>query len=168
MRPSPRLASVHPRVVDDVRRVLVVANETVGGELLHELLVAVTGGGRETRVLVLVPALHDRLLQLPPHLSGQGGNGGAGARAATARLEACLAQLDAEGIEATGRLADVDPMLAMTQALREFPADQVIIATHPVHRSNWLAHDLVARADRAFGLPIAHVVVDDAPVGAPG
>jgi len=40
--------------------------------------------------------------------------------------------------------------------------DEILIGTHPEHRSNWLARDIVARACGRFGLPVAHVVVDGA------
>jgi hypothetical protein len=36
----------------------------------------------------------------------------------------------------------------------------MIIATHPQGSSNWLARDLLQRAERRFGLPLTHVVVD--------
>jgi len=35
---------------------------------------------------------------------------------------------------------------------------ELVIATHPEARSNWLAHDLVDRALARFGLPTVHVV----------
>jgi len=35
-----------------------------------------------------------------------------------------------------------------------------VISTHPEGRSNWLAHDLVGRAEQQFHLPVTHVVVD--------
>jgi hypothetical protein len=38
--------------------------------------------------------------------------------------------------------------------------DEIIVATHPEERSNWLAHDLVGRARERFELPVVHVVVD--------
>lgn len=160
----PQLAPQPPAAYDDVRRVLVVANETVGSEELHDLLLGTIGGGRDTQVLVIVPALAGRLLTLPPHLDGAGGTGRA-ALAAEERLQLCLEDLAAEGVTVAGHLVDVDPLLAISQTLREFRADLVVIATHPPHRSVWMAHDLVARADRAFGLPVAHVVVDHDALG---
>ena len=48
----------------------------------------------------------------------------------------------------------------MEDALRLFPADEVIISTHPPGRSNWLEHDVVNRAQERFDLPVTHVVVD--------
>ena len=46
----------------------------------------------------------------------------------------------------------------MEDALRRFPADEVIISTHPAGRSNWLEHDVVNRAQDRFDLPVTHVV----------
>jgi hypothetical protein len=43
-----------------------------------------------------------------------------------------------------------------------FDADELLIATHPEARSNWLAHDLVGRACARFSLPVVHLVVEDA------
>ena len=66
---------------------------------------------------------------------------------------------------ASRRLAssgDADPLQAIADALRFFPADAIVVATHPPGRSNWLARDLVARARRRFDLPIVHIVVEPA------
>ena len=51
-------------------------------------------------------------------------------------------------------------MTATADALAVFPADELLIATHPEERSNWLAHDLVGRACARFSLPVVHLVVD--------
>jgi len=51
-------------------------------------------------------------------------------------------------------------MVAIADALAVFPADELLIATHPEERSNWLAHDLVSRACAQFSLPVVHLVVD--------
>ena len=48
----------------------------------------------------------------------------------------------------------------MEDALRRFPADEVIISTHPPGRSNWLERDVVERARERFDMPVTHVVVD--------
>ena len=41
-----------------------------------------------------------------------------------------------------------------------FPADEVIISTHPPERSKWLERGVVERAREEVPLPITHVVVD--------
>jgi hypothetical protein len=76
------------------------------------------------------------------------------------RLEASLAELSAEGIEASGEVGDADPLQAMEDALRTFGADEIIISTHPPGRSNWLEKDVISHARERFDLPITHVVVD--------
>jgi hypothetical protein len=90
-----------------------------------------------------------------------------GARAsAQERLDESLAQLAAAGVEAKGQIGDGDPLQAMEDALRTFGADEIIISTHPVGRSNWLERDVVEKARERFAVPITHVVVDlerDAP-----
>ena len=44
--------------------------------------------------------------------------------------------------------------------LRVFPADEIVISTHPPERSRWLEHGVVDRAREQIDLPITHVVVD--------
>ena len=61
-----------------------------------------------------------------------------------------------------GWVGDADPLQAIADALVVFGADELLIATHPEERSNWLAHDLVGRACARFSLPVVHLVVEDA------
>ena len=46
--------------------------------------------------------------------------------------------------------------------MRVFHPDEIIIATHPPGRSNWLERDVVAQARRRYSVPIIHVEVDTA------
>ena len=48
----------------------------------------------------------------------------------------------------------------MEDGLRRFPADEVIISTHPPGRSNWLERDVVERARALSDIKVTHVVVD--------
>jgi hypothetical protein len=107
-------------------------------------------------VLVVAPALNSRLRNW---LSDEDG-----ARdAAEQRLARSVARLEAAGIPAYGWVGDADPLEAIADALAIFEADQVIIATHPEARSNWLARNVVGRARmRFYDVPIAHVVVEGA------
>jgi len=134
------------------RRILVIANETVEGRVLHE---AVRFRARNVggAVLVVAPALNSRVRHWMSDVDR--------ARAAAEeRLANCLERLQAAGIAADGRIGDGDPLQAMADALHGFAADEIIIATHPEQRSNWLAHDLVARARVRFDQPVLHIVVD--------
>ena len=134
-------------------RVLVVANETLVGGVLHEWIGLRAEGGAD--VLVVAPALNSRLA----HWSSDERRARA---AAAARLARCLDALRALDVDAEGRVGDADPLLAIEDALRTFAADEIVLATHPEGRSNWLARDLVGRARARFRQPIHHVVVDAA------
>lgn len=132
--------------------VLVIANETVEGTALIDA-VRFRAHNRDAAVLVVAPALNTRLR----HLMSDSDRAYA---AAEARLQGCLARLGGTGIRAGGYVGDADPLRAIEDALRTFPADEIVVGTHPEKRSNWLARDLVGRARTRFALPIFHVVVD--------
>jgi hypothetical protein len=136
----------------DEHRVLVVANETVGGRTLREAVRRATGD-RPSRVLVVTPALNSPLRHF---VSDEGG----ARRAAQERLDRSLRALDVAGIEASGEVGDADPLQAIEDSLRTFGADEIIISTHPEGRSNWLEKGVVTGARKRFTVPITHVVVD--------
>jgi hypothetical protein len=137
----------------DVRRILVVANETVGArELLDEI--ARRTKGRPVEVKVVAPAL------VQSRLKEGFGEVDEAREDAQARLEKSVEAIGRLGIEVSGEVGDSDPTLAIEDALRTFPADELIISTHPPDRSTWLERDLVERAHRELQLPITHVVVD--------
>src|SRR5437764_924842 len=48
----------------------------------------------------------------------------------------------------------------LADALALFPADEVVIATHPPGRSSWLERNVVSRARARFHTPIHHLVVE--------
>jgi hypothetical protein len=134
------------------RRILVVANETVGGRMLLDEIRRHSEGVNE-EILVVVPALNSAIRHWTSDEDGA-------RTAAQGRLDASLARLAAEGIVARGEVGDADPLQAMEDALRTFGADEVIISTHPEGRSHWLERGVVTGARERFELPITHVVVD--------
>jgi GABA permease len=134
-----------------VKRVLVVANETVEAqELLAELRRIEALGDAQFHVLSpAVPVQHGL---------GTWNQGGA-IQAAEERLERTLAILRAEGFEADGHVGDMLPIPAIEDTLLTFPADTIVISTHPESRSNWLRRDVVGKARRKFKpRQIIHVV----------
>jgi hypothetical protein len=145
-------AALLPRPADGSHRILVVANETMSGRALRAEI-SRRSRGEQTQLRVVVPALNSKI----KHWTNEEDE----ARAAAQRnLEMLLTSLRGEGLEARGDIGDDDPVQAMEDALRLFPADEVIISTHPRGRSNWLEHDVVDRARERFDLPVTHVVVD--------
>jgi hypothetical protein len=132
--------------------VLVIANETVGGRALREMIRERTEG-RRSRVRVVSPALNSPL----KHWVSDSDE----ARAeAYRRLDASLVALGDDGIEADGEVGDSDPLQAIEDALRTFGPDEIVISTHPEGRSNWLERGVVTGARERFAVRITHVVVD--------
>lgn len=134
------------------RRILVVANETVAGRALREEI-RKRVEGYEDEVFVICPALNSRLRHWLSDVD----------RARTRaqeRLDDSLRALAEIGILADGSVGDDDPLQAIADALRSFPADEIIISTHPPGKSNWLEKRVVARARERYSIPIWHVIVD--------
>ena len=149
---APARTVVHRVAAAGGHRILVVANETVGGKELLDALLEKTAGVRE-EVLVVCPALNSRARTWASDEDG--------ARAAAhVRLDASLARLRAEGIEARGEVGDGDPLQAIEDAVRTFGPDEIVISTHPAGRSHWLERDVVGAARDRFDVTISHVVVD--------
>jgi hypothetical protein len=134
------------------RRILVVANETVGGRKLLDTLRERAEGVRE-EVLVVVPALNSPLRHWASDEDP--------ARAeAQKRLEESLARLREASVNARGEVGDAEPLQALEDALRTFAPDEIVISTHPEGRSHWLEKGIIAAARERFAVPITHVVVD--------
>ena len=153
--PPERIERVGPA---DERRVLVVANETVGGEELMSVIGEIALAGR-ARFRVVCPALNSRLKTWTSDEDP--------ARAAAqARLDSTLERLSSVGIEAQGGIGDADPLVAVEDAVRLFRPDELVVSTHPEGRSNWLERGVVTALRERFDVPVTHVVVDlerDAP-----
>jgi hypothetical protein len=137
-------------------RILVVANETVGGRALIDAVRKHAGEAHEQmrpfHVTVVCPqnqpkagyVVYDETVR----------------EAAENRLETTLAQLREVGIEADGEVMDPDPYNATMDAFGQHGADIIIISTHPETRSGWLRRDLIDRVRDAAGVPVEHVIVD--------
>jgi hypothetical protein len=134
-----------------MKRLLVVANETVGGTALIDAVRKHAEGG-EVKATVICPQNKPKGGWVIYDDAARG--------AADNRLESTLAQLREIGIDAEGEVMDPDPYAATMDAIHQFGADQVIISTHPETRSGWMRKDLVTRIEEDSGLPVEHVVVD--------
>jgi len=150
--PAPPRAQIHPDGLPDERRVLVVANETVGGEELMEQLGEIALAG-PTRIHVVAPALNSRLKTWTSDEDP--------ARAAAQRrLDATLRRLSEVGIEATGEVGDADPLMAVDDDVRTFKPTEIVVSTHPEGRSNWLERGVVSALRDRYDVDVTHVVVD--------
>jgi hypothetical protein len=108
--------------------------------------------GRPLEVLVVAPALGSRL----SHWTGDDH----AREEAAANLEATVSRLAAAGVAARGEVGSDDPIQAADDALREFPADEIVFATQPEGAANWKERGVVETARSRYQLPVSHVVVD--------
>ena len=150
--PEPQREHVDHIGGPDERRVLVVANETVGGDELVSAIstLALT---QATSFLVICPALNSRLKTWTSDED-------LARAAAQERLGATLERLGSVGIEARGKIGDSDPLVAVEDAVRTFKPDEIVISTLPPGKSNWLERGIVDSVRVRFDVPVTHVVVD--------
>jgi len=147
--PVPQESPMHD---DDDHRILVVANETVGGEeLLAEIRRRVEGV--RAQVFVVSPALNTKLR----HWVSDEDNARVQAQK---RLDESLATMRAAGLEARGQIGDSDPLQAIEDGIRIFAPDELVVSTHPEGRSHWLERGVVDSTRARFACPVTHVVVD--------
>jgi hypothetical protein len=134
-----------------MKRILVVANETVAGKPLIDA-VRRRAEGEEIRAHVISPQNQPKhgYVVYDEHVRD----------AAQNRLEMTIALLREAGIEADGEVMDPDPYSAVMDALGEEDYDEIVVSTHPETRSGWLRQGLVDRLQRAARRPVEHVVVD--------
>jgi hypothetical protein len=132
-----------------MRRYLVVANQTLGGEqLLGAVRNAIAQG--PSSFYVLVPATPSN-----EHLTWTEGH----ARSiAEKNLQTALARFVEIGAEASGEVGTANPVDAIGNTLREGAFDEIILSTLPPGVSRWLKQDLPHRVERSFDLPVTHVV----------
>jgi hypothetical protein len=141
-------------VVTDLRgeaeeaNVLVVANETVVGD---PLLDRIRARARQSPAsfLVICPQSDPTQAEHPD---------------ADRRLRRALSILRSEGIDAHGQVAHPDPYAAAMHAVADERVDEIIVSTFPKRRSDWLRRDLVDRLGKDAGVPVEHVVVEEAEV----
>jgi hypothetical protein len=137
--------------MSNAKRILVVANETVGGGALIDAVKRHADAG-DVAVHVICPQ------NAPKH--GYVIYDGTVREAAENRLSLTIAQLKEIGVEATGEVMDPDPYSAIMDALGENDYDEIIVSTHPETRSGWLRQDLITRVEKDTSCPVEHVVVD--------
>jgi flavin-binding protein dodecin len=146
--------------------VLVVANQTLGGEALSAHLRRVIEADPNTHFVVVVP--------VPTPVVDVGGAMGAMSGVtvidpglqdhlsdvARKRLRTVLAWLREAGVTAEGTVVG-DPMAAMEAAVAAQTFDEIVISTLPVRVSRWLRQDLTHRANRRFAVPVTTITAAD-------
>ena len=105
-------------------------------------------GGGEAEVRIVAPAADVSPLQWLANDEDD-------ARADAERVaEAAGAAVEGEAALVEARVGDSDPVKAIEDALREWPADEVVVVTPPGEHANWLERGAGAQADERFGVPV--------------
>ena len=170
-----------------VRRYLVVANQTLGGDELWAAIRERMAGG-DCHFHLLVPATPAG--QLDPGLTaaaagGEGEGAGPegldrptarqlledelegadprdsgedlGRRLARQRMRQELDRMRDLGASVSGEIGVADPVDAVRMVLHRWEFDEVIVSTLPGWRSRWLAADLPTKIRRGFRLSVTQI-----------
>lgn len=141
-----------------MHRVLVVADGDCSGAALCSPL-AERLVGRRAEVLVVAPALLSATHYLDSDVD-------AAREAAEGRLAETVAAFEAAGISTRADVGSESPLEAIADALAVFAADEIVVVTPPLERTNWLEESIVERARALYTLPVSHLVVE-APLEVP-
>ena len=138
--------------------ILVLANETIGGEKLLDAIRERHAQG-DARFHVVVPQIRPR--------HGNVIYDEAVRDSAQVRVDLALSFMHNEGIEGRGEVGDTDPLNAVKDAIADHGIDEIIVSTLPAQSSGWMKRDLIEALESETGLPVKHVVVDLAREGLP-
>ena len=126
-------------------KLLVLTPEPIDANLLRSVLGEEVEGAE---VLVISPATNQSKVAFWVSDSDEAIAG------ADAAQEETVERLEEEGVDAAGDTGESEPAVAIEDALATFPADRIVVFTHP---------DLDYREDQAleerFGVPVTHAQI---------
>ena len=133
-----------PPAADRFHRVLLV----VDGACTASELESVAGGHAtsETKVFVVAPAVSSRMARLTgdehAYADAQG------------NVDAAVGALAGLGIDASGHVGSHDPLQAADEALREFPADEIVFALSGANETEWLEQGVPEIGRSRYAVPV--------------
>ena len=134
-------------------KLLVVLGEAVTDDRVRDEVMKHLDDG-EGEIFVLAPAFaQNRLHQFT-------GDVDEGIDVAKKRLEETLEELRAGGAKVDGVIGDSEPDRAIDDTLARFPADEILIITHPDDDAQALEPEAFERASKYFDQPVTRVVVE--------
>ncbi len=135
--------------LDRPSHLLVVANQTCPCPALLDHVHS-RAADADAEVLIVAPALS-------PRLKHWASDTDASVEGARQRLAEATDGLTERGIKAKGTIGDSEPLRAIEDALATFPAQEILIGTHPPESSHWLEKGLIDRARSQFEIPVLHI-----------
>jgi hypothetical protein len=128
---------------NDVKRTLVVANQTVDSRPLLDALKQKASD--EPRRFIVIAPQSEADGDTDPH----------------DRLARTLDEMEQAGLQAIGQVEHHDPYTAIQNALQFYAPDDIVISTFPETRSGWLRSDLIGRVEASTGKSVEHVVSEE-------
>jgi len=131
------------------RKILALVAEPISGDALRS---ALGDAADDAEVKVVAPALDSKARFWTSD------NDAAIARADDVQQET-VERLAEDDVDAVGDTGESDPLLALQDALATFPAEEIVICTHPEGERNWAEEDLVEQAQGRFSVPVRQIEV---------
>jgi hypothetical protein len=130
-------------------RLLVLTTEPVTANQLRRALPEGTDP-KDAEVSVIAPALQKDALHFWMSDADD-----AIANAERVRRET-VQRLDEQGVAASGDTGESDPEQAIQDALQSFPADRIVLFTHPESERRYKEDVSPAELEERFGIPVDH------------
>ena len=131
-------------------KLLVVTPEPVDANLLRSALGDEVVGAE---VLVISPATNRSKLAFwvsdPDEAIAEAG----------AAQEETVERLEEAGVDAAGDTGESEPAVAIEDALATFPADRIVIFSHPESERDYREDAGLEDAEARFGVPVTHAVI---------
>jgi nucleotide-binding universal stress UspA family protein len=131
-------------------KLLVLTPEPVDADMLRATLGEEVEGAE---VLVVSPATNQSKLAFWVSDPDQ-----AIAEAEAAEEEA-VERLEEAGVDAAGDTGESEPAVALQDALATFPADRIVVFSHPEGKRDYREDEGLADAEERFGIPVTHAVI---------
>ena len=133
------------------KKLLVVATAPVEAGPLREAVRSHSGDDTEIRIVAPAADISPLRWLASDEDEARAEAAGVADRAADA------VEPEAERLEA--EVGDTDPVQAIEDALRTFPADEVLVVTHRDDEAGWLEQDSAEEARERFGVPVTRLTV---------
>ena len=131
-------------------KLLVLTPEPVDAELLRSTLGEEVEGAE---VLVVSPASNQSKVAFWVSDSDEA------IGEAEAAQEETVERLEEAGVDAAGDTGESEPVVAIQDALATFPADRIVIFSHPESDRDYREDEGLADAEARFGVPVRHALI---------
>jgi hypothetical protein len=135
----------------DRKKLLVIATAPVESGPLRDAVRE--HAGDEAEIRVVAPAADVSPLQWLASDEDEAREKAAGVASEAAE------SVEPEAARTEAEVGDTDPVQAIEDALRTFPADEVLLVTRPDDDASWLEEDSAQEARERFGVPVTRLTV---------